>query len=327
MKYRQIGKWGVRLSCLGIGSYLTFGLKVDDETTKEIIKVAYENGINFIDTSNAYANGAAEEALGRCLSNFSRSSLFILTKAFYPMGLGPNDRGLSAKHIKEQCEASLRRLKMEYIDVYMCHRPDSKTPLEETIRALEDLTRQGKILYWGVSEWMPDQIVKAQSVAKEVGARPMIINEPRYSLLYRYPDLDIFPTTLAEGIGNVNFSPLAHGMLTGKYLPGKSAPKGTRAADLDINEDIMGLYWTEENKQKGQELAKIANDLGVSAVQLAITWCLKHPAITSVILGIRTVEQMKENLKAVDIDITEDLMEVLDKLYPAPKKRPAAPTG
>jgi len=211
---------------------------------------------------------------------------------------------------------------MDYIDVYMCHRPDPETPLEETIRALEDLTRQGKILYWGVSEWEPEQIVKAQSVAKEVGARPMIINEPRYSLLYRYPELDIFPTTLAEGIGNVNFSPLAHGMLTGKYLPGKPTPKGTRAADPDINEDIMGLYWTEENKQKGQELVKIANDLGVSAVQLAIAWCLKHPAITSVILGIRTVEQMKENLKAADIDITEDLMGVLDNLYPAPRKRP-----
>jgi len=327
MKYRKVGKWGVRLSTIGLGSYLTFGVKVNDEITKEIIKVAHENGINFIDTSNAYGDGLAEEALGRCLSDFPRSSLFVLTKVFYPIGKGPNDRGLSAKHVKEQCNASLRRLKMDYIDLYMCHRPDPSTPLEETIWALEDLIKQGKILYWGVSEWEPAQIVKAQSIAKEIGARPMILNEPRYNLLYRYPELDIFETTLSEGIGNVNFSPLAHGMLTGKYLPGKPAPKGTRASDPDINEDIMGLYWTEENKEKSQKLVDIAKKLGITAAQLSIAWCLKHPAITSVILGIRTVEQMKENLKASEINISEDVMNQLDKIYPAPKKRPAAPTG
>ena len=327
MKYRQMGKWGVRLSCVGLGSYLTFGVKVDEKTTREIIKAAYDNGINFIDTANAYADGAAEIALGKCLSEYPRSSLFILTKVFYPMGSGPNDRGLSAKHIVEQCNASLKRLKMDYIDLYMCHRADSNTPLEETIRTLEDLARQGKILYWGVSEWTPAQIVRAQGIARELGARPISLSEPRYSLLYRYPELDVFPTTLAEGIGNVNFSPLAHGMLTGKYLPNQPAPKGTRAADTDINEDILGLYWTEENKRKGQELSKIAKEMGITTAQLAVAWCLKQPALTSVILGIRTVEQLKENIRAVDIEIPDEVMVKLDDLYPPPKKRPASPTG
>lgn len=327
MKYRQLGKWGARVSCLGLGSYLTFALKVNETTTRDVVKMAYDNGINFIDTSNAYADGAAEEMLGKCLADYPRSSLLVLTKVFYPMGSGPNDSGLSAKHIREQCHASLKRLNMDYVDVYMCHRADPNTPLEETIRALEDLARQGKILYWGVSEWTPAQIVKAQGIAQALGARPIAVSEPRYSLLYRYPELDVFPTTMAEGIGNVTFSSLAHGMLTGKYVPSSSVPRGTRAADPEINKDILGLYWTEENMKKSQELIKIAGDMGVTAAQLAVAWCLRHPAITSVILGIRTVEQMKENLKAAEIEIPDEVMTKLDALYPAPSKRPADPTG
>jgi aryl-alcohol dehydrogenase-like predicted oxidoreductase len=313
---------------VGLGSYLTIGFKVDEKASNDIVKVAYDNGVNFFDTANAYAHdGEAERALGKCLSDYPRSSVFVLTKVFYPMGPGPNDRGLSAKHMFEQCNASLKRLRMDYVDVYMCHRPDPKTPLEETIRAMEDLARQGKILYWGVSEWSSAQIIKAQSIARELGARPISISQPRYNLLYRYPELDVFPTTMAEGIGNVTFSPVAHGMLTGKYLPGQPAPKGSRAADPDTNEDIMGLYWNEENKKKGQKLVQIAKEMGVEAAQLAIAWVLRHPAATSVILGIRTVEQMKENLKAVEIEIPDDIMAKLDELYPPVKERPAAPTG
>lgn len=327
MKYKQMGKWGPRLSRVGLGSYLTIGFKVGEKDAKEIVKVAYDNGINFFDCSNAYAKGEAEKALGKCLADYPRSSLFVLTKVFYPMGPGPNDRGLSAKHIVEQCDASLKRLDMDYVDVYMCHRPDPNTPLEETIRAMETLAQQGKILYWGVSEWSAAQIVKAQCVARELGARPVVINQPRYNLLYRYPELDVYPTTIQEGIGNVTFSPVAHGMLTGKYFPGQPPPKGTRAADQDTNEDIMGLYWSEENKKKGQELVKIAKEMGVSAGQLAIAWIIKHPAVTSAILGIRTVEQMKENLKAVEIEIPDEVMAKLDELYPPVKPRPASPTG
>ena len=241
---------------------------------------------------------------------------FFFDQVWAPMGPGPNDRGLSAKHIFEQCHASLQRLGMDYVDVYMCHRPDPDTPLEETIRAMEDLARQGKILYWGVSEWSPAQIVNAQRVARELGARPISVSEPRYSLLYRYPEKELFPLTAEEGIGNVIFSPLAHGMLTGKYLPGQPPPKASRAADPEQNAGIMNLYWNEQNKKKGQELLKIAQEMGTTAAHLAIAWCLRRPEVTSVILGTRTVEQLKKNLEAVELEIPDEVMAKLDKLYP-----------
>lgn len=322
MKYRQMGKWGVRLSCLGLGSYLTLGFKCDEETAKETIKMAYDNGINFFDTANAYNKGEAERTLGRYLKDYPRSSLFVLTKVWAPMDKGPNDRGLSAKHIFEQCHASLKRLRMDYLDVYMCHRPDPNTPLEETIRAMENLARQGKVLYWGVSEWSSAQIVEAQSIARQLGAPLISIGEPRYSLLYRYPERELFLTTAREGIGNVVFSPLAHGMLTGKYLPGQSPPKGSRAADPDQNQVIMELYWNEENKKKGQEFVQIAKEMGVTAAQLAIAWCLRRSEVTSVILGARRVQQLKENLKAAEIKIPNEVINKLDKLYPPVSRIP-----
>jgi len=322
MKYNQLGKWGVRVSCLGLGSYLTIGFKCDDQTSRDMIRLAYESGINYFDTANAYNNGRAEEVLGRYLSEFDRSSVFLLTKVWAPMGEGPNDRGLSAKHIREQCDASLKRLGMDYVDVYMCHRPDPAAPLEETIRAMEDLARAGKIIYWGVSEWSAAQIVKAGAVAREIGARPCAVNQPRYSLLYRYPENELFAVTQDQGIGNVVFSPLAHGMLTGKYKPGTEAPAGTRAADPEQNMVIKSMYWSEENKTKAQAFVRIADEMAVSAAQLAIAWCLRHSAVSSVILGTSSVEQLKHNIVAADIQIPRDVMEELEKLYPQPKDSP-----
>ncbi|MCD6521003.1 MAG: aldo/keto reductase family protein [Anaerolineae bacterium] len=319
MKYRQLGKWGVRLSVLGLGSYLTIGYKVNEETSRQLVRTAYEHGVNFFDTANAYNLGKAEEVLGRCLSEFPRSSLFVITKVWGRMGDGPNDRGLSAKHIKEQCEASLRRLQMDYIDLYMCHRPDPDTPLEETIRAMEDLARQGKIIYWGVSEWPAWMMVKANHIARDLGARPIAVNEPRYNLLWRYPEKEVFPVTLSEGIGNVTFSPLAHGLLTGKYKPGEPPPPNSRAADPDQNMVLKELYWTEENKRKGQELVSIAAKLGTTAATLSIAWAMRHPAVTSVILGARTVTQLEENLKAVDLEIPPEILTKLEELYPVPQ--------
>ena len=238
MQYRQMGRSGLRLSTLGVGSYLTIGFKCDQKTSRDTVKVAYDNGINFFDTANAYNTGEGERVLGKCLKDFPRSDLVILSKVFSPVGPGPNDKGLSAKHVFEQCHASLGRLGMDYLDIYMCHRPDPSVPLDETLRALEDLARQGKILYFGVSEWSAAQMVRAQAVAREIGARPISVNEPRYNMLYRYPEQEVFPTTADEGIGNVIFSPLAHGMLTGKYKPGEDAPEGTRASDPDQNSVI-----------------------------------------------------------------------------------------
>ena len=324
MNYRQMGKTGLRLSCLGLGSYLTIGYKCDEATSRDTIRMAYENGINFFDTANAYNRGEAEKVLGKYLKEFSRSDLAVLSKVYSPMGPGPNDRGLSAKHIFEQCHASLKRLGMDYLDIYMCHRPDPSVPLEETIRAMEDLARMGKILYWGVSEWPAALMVKAQAVAQRLNARPIGVNEPRYNLLYRYPEQEVFPTTAAEGIGNVVFSPLAHGMLTGKYQPGQEASQGTRAADPDQNAVMMNLYWVEENKVKGQELAKIAGDMGVTAAQLAMAWCLRRPEVTSVIIGASRVSQLEENLKAAAIDVPDEVVQKLDALYPPAPSVPGA---
>ena len=316
MEYRKMGKWGVKLSVIGLGSFLTIGFKLDDKTSRNTIRTAYDGGVNFFDTADAYNKGEAEKVLGKHLSEFDRDSLFILTKCWLNITGYVNGGGLSAKHIFEACHASLRRLKTDYIDLYMCHRPDPDTPLEETVRAMEDLARQGKILYWGVSEWPAHHIVRANRIACEIGARPIGVSEPRYSLLYRYPERNMFPATQAEGIGNVVFSPLAHGMLTGKYKPGEEAPQGTRAADDDTNQVIKKLYWTEENKKKGQELVKIAADMGVTAAQLSIAWCLRNPAVTSVITGATKVSQVEDNIKAAEIDIPDDIARKIEELYP-----------
>jgi voltage-dependent potassium channel beta subunit len=317
MQYRKMGKSGVRLSCLGVGSYLTIGMKMDDAASREVVRFAYDNGINYFDTADAYNKGQAEISLGKILADFPRSSIFLLTKLFWPMGPGPNDRGLSAKHVRESCEASLKRLRMDYVDLLMCHRPDPDTPLEETIRAMENLAQQGKIIYWGVSEWPPVLIQQAQSVAAQMNARAMGVSQPRYSLLWREPEKELFPLTMREGIGNVTFSPLAHGTLTGKYLPGRPAPAGTRAADPETNSVIMSMYWKEEQKQASQEFVKIAAESGVTAAQLAAAWCLRRPEVTSVILGISRLEQLKENLKAVEIQIPPEVLKKLDALFPA----------
>ncbi len=318
MEYRQLGRWGPRVSVLGLGSYLTLGEKTDLATARQMVRQAYEAGINFFDTANGYAAGRAEEVLGACLADLPRSGVFVITKVFVPVGLGPNERGLSAKHIREQCEASLRRLKLDYVDVYMCHRPDPATPLDETIRAMDDLARAGKLLYWGVSAWPAWLMVKAQHLARELGARPLVVNQPLYNLLYRFEEAEDFPVTQSEGIGNVVFSPLAHGLLTGKYPLGQPPPPDSRVADPQQNAVSQLLYWTDENRRRAQALAQLAAEIGTTASCLAIAWCLRHPAVSSVILGARTPAQLTENLKAADLAIPPEAMTRLNEIFPAP---------
>ena len=216
-------------------------MSIDEEAAAATVGKAYDSGVNFFDTANAYNRGQAEKSLGRLLADYPRSSLVIATKAWAPMGEGPNDFGLSAKHLREQCHASLRRLGTDYIDLYQCHRPDPETPLEETVRAVEDLARSGKILYWGVSEWPAWLIAQANALADKNHFRPAVSNQPRYSLMYRQPEAELFPYCRENGIGNVVFSPLAHGVLTGKYPPGQPPPAGTRAADPKQNMVMNGL--------------------------------------------------------------------------------------
>jgi len=318
MQYRNLGKWGVKISTLGLGSYLTIGMHVDDETAAECVRVAFEGGINWIDTANAYNNGEAELAFGRILPDYDRDDYVLATKVWAPMGDGPNDRGLSAKHVFEQCHASLQRLQTDYIDLYQCHRSDPDTPLEETIRIMDDLARAGKILYWGVSEWPASLIQEAVDLAKMMGCRPPVSNQPRYSLLWREPEEEVFPTCLHTGLGNVVFSPLAHGVLTGKYEPGQPPPEGTRAADESQNKILMDLYWTEENLRKARRIAEMAGDLGLSAAALSLAWCLRHPAVTSIISGVTKVSQLEDNLRAADADIPDDVYEALCELFPTP---------
>lgn len=318
MQYRQLGKWGVRLSTIGLGSYLTIGMHVDDETAGECVKFAFESGITWIDTANAYNLGQAEAALGKLLCDYDRDDYVLATKVWAPMGDGPNDRGLSAKHVFEQCHASLKRLRTDYIDLYQCHRPDPDTPLEETIRIMEDLARQGKILYWGVSEWPAELIQEAVDMARMTGCRPPVSNQPRYSLMWRVPESSVFPTCLKNGLGNVLFSPLAHGVLTGKYQPGQPPPEGTRAADDTQNQIMMDLYWTDENLRKAQQLKEMAGDLGLTAAQLAMAWCLRHEAVTSVIAGVTKLEQLKGNVVAADTEIPDDVYAALCATFPLP---------
>lgn len=315
MEYRQLGKWGLRISTIGLGSYLTIGMHVDDETAAECIKVAFDGGVNWIDTANAYNNGGAELALGRLLKDYDRDDYVLATKVWAPMGDGPNDRGLSAKHVFEQCHASLDRLQTDYLDLYQCHRPDPDTPLEETIRIMDDLARRGDILYWGVSEWPASMIQEACDLARAMGCRPPVSNQPRYSLMYRDNEAEVFPTCLRNGVGNVVFSPLAHGVLTGKYAPGQPAPEGTRAADDTQNSIMIDMYWGDENLTRVQRMAEMADDLGLTCAQLAMAWCLLNDAVTSVISGVTKVSQLASNLAAADAKIPADVAATLDEMF------------
>ena len=318
MQYRQLGQWGLRLSTVGLGSYLTIGMHVDDDVAEECVKIAFDTGVNWFDTANAYNRGQAEIVLGKLLKEHPRDSFVLATKVWAPMGDEPTNRGLSAKHVFEQCHASLKRLHMDYIDLYQCHRPDPDTPVEETIRIMDDLARQGKILYWGTSEWNGAQIQEAVQLARAMGCRPPVSNQPRYSMLWRVPEAEVFPTTLKVGMGNVSFSPLAHGVLTAKYEPGQPPPAGTRAADESQNQIMMDLYFTDEILTKAKQVGEMAKDLGLTAAQLSLAWCLRHEAMTSVITGATRVEQMRDNVKVGDVEVPDDVYEKLCDLFPVP---------
>lgn len=319
MEYRKLGKWGVKISKVGLGSYLTIGMHVSDELAAECVAMAFDAGINWFDTANAYNRGQAEVSFGKLLKGRPRESYVLATKVWAPMGDGPNDQGLSAKHVFEQCHASLKRLQMDYIDLYQCHRPDPDTPLEETVRIMDDLARQGKILYWGCSEWPPALMQQACDLAQMMGCRPPVSNQPRYSMLWRYPEEQVFPTTLSLGMGNVLFSPLAHGVLSGKYKPGQPPPAGTRAADDTQNKIMMDLYFTDDILERAGRLNDIAAELDMTAAQLSLAWCLKHPAVTSVIIGATKIQQMRDNVAVGDRDVPDEVYEVLCDLFPRPE--------
>jgi voltage-dependent potassium channel beta subunit len=302
MQYRRLGTAGVKLSEIGLGGWLTFGNSVEEENAKQIFDRAFELGINFFDTADVYMTGRCEQVFGQMLSRYKRSDFVLATKCFFPVGKGVNDRGLSRKHILESCHASLRRLKTEYIDVYQCHRHDPETPLEETVRAMDDLVRQGKILYWGISEWPADVIQKALQICATNRWEMPRSSQPCYNLLERRIESQVLPICHQAGIGQVVFSPLAQGVLTGKYQPGSAPPADSRAAD-DRQNVWMKHLTTDEVLQRVQRLSGIAREQGCSMAQLALAWVLRRPEVTSCIVGATKVGQLEDNAEASGINL------------------------
>jgi len=312
MRYRNLGQAGVKVSTVALGSWLTYGGSVEAETARACIARAYERGITFFDTANVYARGRAEEVMGAALSGYSRDSIVLATKVYVPMGAGPNDRGLSRKHVTEQCHASLRRLGVEYIDLYQCHRYDVTTPLEETCATMNDLIRRGDILYWGVSEWNADQIASAVALCRARGWSAPVSNQPQYSALWRRIEERVLPTTAAYGLGNVVWSPLAMGILTGKYTDAAKPPEGSRAAGRAA--DMMSDYFTQPVLDAVAQLQPLAREAGATLAALALAWCLRRPEISSVIAGATKPEHVDANVAAADLDVDPAIFARMDAI-------------
>lgn len=308
MKYRRLGGSGLKVSEISLGSWLTYGGYVERENAVNAIKQAYDLGINFFDTANVYEQGAAEELMGEALKAYPRSSYVLATKVFWPMGSGPNDRGLSRKHVIEQANASLKRLGHDYVDIYYCHRHDPDTPMEETLRALDDLVRQGKVLYVGVSEWKASQMAEALAIADKYLLDRIVVNQPVYNMFNRYIEPEIIPLGEKRGIGQVVFSPLAQGLLTGKYTSAQDIPANSRAAKLEWVKNGI----TEEKIAQVRQLSEIASDLGIKVSQLALAWILRQPNVASALVGASRPEQITENAQASGIELSADVLERIE---------------
>src|SRR6185503_2034409 len=314
MRYRRLGASGLRVSEISLGSWLTYGGHVADRAAEACIHRAYELGVNLFDTADVYRNGAAERIVGQALRRYPRESFVLATKVYFPMGGGPNDRGLSRKHIVESCEASLRRLGVDYIDLYQCHRFDSTTALEETLRALDDLVSAGKVLYVGVSEWSADQLQAARELGDRLLLRPIRSNQPQYSLLWRHIEEAVIPTSERLGIGQIVWSPLAQGVLSGKYRAGEATPRDTRAAHPDPQtSQFVRLFMRDDILRAVEELRPIADDLGITMAQLALAWVLRQPNVASAIIGASRPEQVEENCAASEIEVPPDVMLAVDQ--------------
>jgi voltage-dependent potassium channel beta subunit len=311
MRYRRLGSWGVKVSEISLGSWLTYGGSVEDEQAIACIHRAFELGVNFFDTANVYRRGAAEEVTGRALKDFRRDDYFLATKVYFGMGEGPNDRGLSRKHIMEQCHASLRRLGVDYVDLYQCHRPDPNVPLEETLRALDDIVTQGKALYVGVSMWPAELLDEAHRLQQKLNLDPIVSNQPEYSMIHRDIEDAVLPVSKQLGIGQVVYSPIAQGVLTGKYRPGETPEQGTRAATQG-DSGFMERFMRDDLLAAVQDLRPIADDLGITMAQMAIAWVLREPGVSSAIVGASRPEQVEENVAASGIELPSDALARID---------------
>jgi len=315
VEHRPLGHNGLRVSEITYGNWLTHGELVAQEAAFACVRAALEAGITTFDTADVYAQGAAEELLGKALHGVRRESVEIATKVCLPTGDGPNDRGLSRKHIVESCHASLRRLGTDYVDLYQAHRFDERTPLEETLVAFDDLVRQGKVLYLGVSEWTADQISAALDLAGQAGLRSRIVsNQPQYNMLWRVIEPQVLPLCEREGIGQLVFQPLAQGVLSGKYRPGAQPPPGSRAASGGRAPGFIRRVLGDPLLERVQQLRPLADAAGLSMAQLAIAWTLQNSGVSSAIIGASRPEQVTENAAAAGVRLAASLLTRIDDL-------------
>src|SRR5918994_5996057 len=312
MEFRRLGRSGLTVSEIAYGNWITHGSQVEEDAARACVKAALDAGITTFDTADVYAQTRAESVLGRALQGVRRESYELFTKAYWPTGPGPNDRGLGRKHLTESCEASLRRLGTDHLDLYQAHRFDRGTPLEETMLAYADLVRQGKVLYIGVSEWTAQQIADAAALARELRV-PLISNQPQYSMLWRVIEAEVVPTCEREGIGQIVWSPIAQGVLTGKYKPGEAPPAGSRATDQSGRSFIERML-TGKVLERVQELRPVAADVGLSMAQLAIAWVLQHDTVAAAIIGASRPEQVTENVQASGVRLEPEVMRRIDEV-------------
>ena len=326
MEYRNLGKTGLKVSRLSLGSWLTFGKLIDDKVSEKLMHYAYDNGVNFFDNAEIYARGKSEKVMGKILnkSGWSRDSFIVSSKVFFGTGgQGPTQKGLNRKHVFEACHQAIKRLQVEYLDLYLCHRPDKSTPIEETVWAMHQLIMQGKILYWGTSEWSAQEIMEAHLFAKQNHLIGPIVEQPEYNMFARQKvEVEFAQIYKSVGLGTTIWSPLASGVLTDKYL--KKFPKGTRLG-------VEGLEWlkeknvTEEKLSKVSALHDLSNELGMSLPEMSLAWCLKNDNVSTVILGASKISQLKENMKSIDVldQMDASVMERIEKIL---ENRPEHPT-
>jgi aryl-alcohol dehydrogenase-like predicted oxidoreductase len=324
MNHRFLGRSGLKVSEISYGNWVTHGAQIDDEAAGAVVHAALDLGITTFDTADVYAGTRAESVLGAALAGQRREGIELATKVFWPTGPGPNDRGLSRKHLIEGIDGSLRRLRTDYVDLYQAHRYDHETPLEETMLAFADIVRAGKALYIGVSEWRAEELRAAHALAVELRV-PLISNQPQYSMLWRVIEADVIPASRELGIGQIVWSPLAQGALTGKYLPGRPAPEGSRG---DVATGTAERFLVDDVLTRVQQLVPVAADAGLSPAQLALAWVLREDNVASAIVGATRPDQLADNVKASGVRLDDDTLARIDEILgPVVRRDPASTTS
>jgi aryl-alcohol dehydrogenase-like predicted oxidoreductase len=313
MEHRRLGRSGLKISEIAYGNWITHGSQVEEDAARACVAAALDEGITTFDTADVYAGTRAEEVLGRALAGVARESIEICTKVYWPTGTGPNDSGLSRKHVMEAVHGSLRRLQTNHIDLYQAHRYDHETPLEETLRVFDDLVRQGKVLYVGVSEWRAEEIGNALRIADKMGFDRVVSNQPQYNMLWRVIEAEVVPLCEKEGIGQIVWSPMAQGVLTGKYRPGSAPPPGSRATDPS-GSGFISHFLDDSVLGPVQRLAPVAAEAGLSLAQLAVAWTLQNPNVSAAIVGATRPEQVRENVKASGVRLSDSVMRQIDEI-------------